>query len=390
MKSPMARNNYISMHGSNLCGCSVLSNPKHCVYQRFLDGWDFTPEVGMGDARGEIFTPRFIVDQMITDSGLLPKKVVYQYDYKGSQDTLRKYVGHKVFEPAVGTGNYSATVLWHKLEMAHELTGYTDRSKDGLPPLKSPEQLRRYQAYTLVALGSIYFNDIDPGNLQTTKWRLYRDGEILSDANVEFWTNQIENAASSPVDRKITFEAVAASIKAASENWGRGDRDRGVLDVLYEKHTGLDAPEWLQEAWKHILDKNGLLFNSISLDDSAEEGFTVPGYSKVKWVWWKFTNNQKEVGAYATEIPMLLQVRLGELRELEDSIARIINNPNPNDASDIDNMLFGAEEDPEAKLGPTARAEVARLKKKVDVLAKDINRLPKPKESYPVFFLKEG
>lgn len=382
----------LALHKDGSCGCSMRKNPQSCVYQPFLDGWNFTPDVGMGATRGEIFTPRFIVDHMITDVGILPKRAVYQYNYKGSQDTLRRYIGHKVFEPAVGTGNYSATVLWHKLEMAHELTGYKDRSKDGLPPVKDAQQLRRYQAYTLVALGSIYFNDIDPGNLQTTKWRIYRDGEIMSEANVEFWTNQIETLASSSVNRKKTYQSVEESIKTASDNWGRSDRDRGVLDVLYEKHTGLEPPEWLQKAWKHVLDRNGLLFNSISLEDSSEDGFTIPGYPKVKWVWWKFTNNQKEVGAYSHEVPMLLQVKMGELQELENSVQRILSSTGSADETEnslTDNMLDIFPEDPEAQLNEMQRAEVSKMRKQIASLESEIRMLPRPSESYPVFFLKE-
>lgn len=270
-----------------------------CIYQPFLDGWDFTPDVGMGSTRGEIFTPRFIVDYMISDVGILPERMVYNFDYKSykkkfedKQNELRGYAGARVFEPAVGTGNYISSVLWHKLEIAHELTGYKSYKRNGkVYYSKNIEQLARYQAYTLVILGSLYFNDIDPGNLQTTKWRTLRDSEISNPKNVDFWVSHIKENLSQELDRtqsKWLKDYVQESINTASANWASKDKDRGVLDVLYEKHTGEHSPDWLRAAWRRILDANAQLFNGIKSEDVVEKGFVVPGNQNIIWTYWSF------------------------------------------------------------------------------------------------------
>lgn len=319
------------LHNNKLCGCylesaRVLTPPKEerylygfqgspkateehkkknwflinlCTYQPFLDGWDFTPDVGMGSTRGEIFTPRFIVDRMISDVGILPERMVYNFDYKSvkkkfedKQNELRGYAGARVFEPAVGTGNYISSVLWHKLEVAHELTGYKSYKRNGkVYYSKNIEQLARYQAYTLVILGSLYFNDIDPGNLQTTKWRMLRDSEISNPKNVDFWVSHIKDNLSQELDRaqsKWLKDYVQESIQAASANWASKDKDRGVLDVLYEKHTGEHSPDWLRAAWRRILDANAQLFNGIKSEDVVEKGFVVPGNQNIVWTYWSF------------------------------------------------------------------------------------------------------
>ena len=315
------------MHRQGKCGCSTRRNPNRCVYQPFLDGWSFTPDVGNGSSRGEIFTPRFVVDKMIVDSGILPKRVVYDLDYRGSQDTLRKYIGSRVFESAVGTGNFVSTILWHKLELAHRLTGYTV-DPDG-QPRKTDAQRRRYEAYTLVALASCYFNDIDPGNLQTTKWRLLRDSEIGADVNIVFWTDHIASALEDTLSLNVASlrASVEKSIKEASANWGTKDRDRGVLDDLYEKHTGIEAPEWLRSTWKLILDKNGLLFNGINEEDEQNGTWFCPGWKNVEWVFWRFENHRDEVIVHETYVPLRYQLLVGELREIEQLHALIPRKP---------------------------------------------------------------
>jgi hypothetical protein len=339
----------------------------YCVYQSFLDGWDFTPDVGMGSTRGEIFTPRFIVDYMISDLGILPERMVYEFNYKSlerkkedKQNELRGYAGSKVLEPAVGTGNYISTILYHKLELVNELTGYKSSRQNGRTSyIKNPAQLARYQAYTLVVLGSLYINDIDPGNLQTTKWRFLRDNEIASPANIEFWVSHIEDNMSIKLDKKElkwTREYVNSSIQSASQNWASKDRDRGVLDVLYEKHTSEHAPDWLRSAWRKIIDANAQLFNGIQSEDTIEEGFVVPGYKKVIWTYWSFSydlvqldkqelqdlvsvtqktlaelssaaldNKLDNMLAHRTSVPLLRQMLSGEKEELESKVSAVFN-----------------------------------------------------------------
>lgn len=312
----------IQKHKTNICGCERLVNPEYCVYQPFLDGWDFTPDVGNGQKRGEVFTPRFIVDRMIVDGKILPEKAVYEYDYTGSYETLRKYIGKRVFEPAVGTGNFISTILYHKLEYANSIT----RPEEGA---RTPLQVRRYQAYSLVALASIYFNDIDAGNLQTTKWRLFRDKEINHDDNITFWTTHVQESLATEVDTEVIRPLIEASIKTAGDNWGTFDDDKGVLDVLYKKHIGQESPEWLKSAWKIILDENAKLFNGIAEEDVVEEDFVCAGYKNVQWVFWWFDYKKKDtITATQTIVPMKRQILESKINTLVEKTEELKNKGN--------------------------------------------------------------
>ena len=320
--------NPLQKHASGECGCSVLSNPNFCIYQPFLDGWNFTPDVGNGSKRGEIFTPRFIVDKMIAESGIIPEKALYEYDYSTvTKAEMLKIIRAKVNEPAVGTANFTATILWHKI---HYVKQYAT-SKSGKVDLK------KYNLHLLEAIASMYSNDIDAGNLQTTKWRLLRFGSIYTEANVKYWTDYIYKSIpeindhtsgidvreiEQEVDEKETTEVIQAeeelsdnestadevaentlnwnpkkpirephsdtlpttqvspenpanelteppishyeaieqqvreSLNAAAESWGDADEDKGVIDVLYKKHTGQLPLQATRKLWMSILDEN--------------------------------------------------------------------------------------------------------------------------------------
>lgn len=304
----------LQIHNNGECGCTILVNPNYCVYQPFIDGLDFVPDVGNGQKRGEVFTPRFVVDSMIVDSNIIKDKAVYEYDYKGSTETIRKYIGKRVFEHAVGSGNFIATILWHKLEYANFLTSTEGEENVGK---KTPAQLRRYQSYTLVALSSIYFNDIDAGNLQTTRWRILRDAPIYTDEHVEFWTKHIQSSLGEEIEPEHISPMVEESIKEANKNWSILDADKGILDVLYKKHTGKEAPEWLEKAWAEILDHNGKLFNGIVEEDTIEDGFIVAGYKNVVWTFWWFTYDKDRIYVAKRRIPLMRQILESRLKSLE-------------------------------------------------------------------------
>lgn len=326
MKNEKNKVDFLEIHIENLCGCSREKNPNFCVYQPFLDGLDFTPDVGNGQKRGEVFTPRFVVDKMVVLSGMLPEKAVYNYDYSGSTETLRKHIGKRVFEPAVGTANFAATILWHKLEYANYLTSNGKQDDDDENPekinlvrqRKTVSQLRRYQAYTLVALASIYINDIDAGNLQTSKWRFLRDSEINTEENIKFWVDNINKSTNQELDIIDLEEMVRSSISLAGKNWGTWDKDRGVLDVLYEVHTGKTPPEWLRKAWKMVMDENAKLFNGIVLEDTIEEGFIVPGYKNIIWKFWYFTYDKDRIIAASKPVPLYRQILESKLENLNE------------------------------------------------------------------------
>lgn len=341
LKTSLELHKMMTEAGVRACGCSRESNPKFCPYQEFIDGFSFVPDVGNGQTRGEIFTPRFVVDYMIVENGILPKEAIYDLQYSHEVDyengveveyddeKLRKFIGGRVFEPAVGSGNYTATILWHKLEYANTLAlrnleDYDESSE------KYQEQIRRYQVYTLVAVASMYFNDIDAGNLQATKWRLYRDGAIYSKANIEFWVEYLLEHVNSDLLKKNELSktdlkaVISASLMKASESWSASGSNGGVLDTLYRHHTGDNPPEWLKAAWKMILDHNAKLFNSIVEEDESdkdgeavEDSFIVPGYRHVSWDFWWFTDLKTLVRVSKRQVPLYRQIKMAEIKEIQ-------------------------------------------------------------------------
>jgi hypothetical protein len=340
-KTSLELHKMMTEHGVRACGCSIEKNPKFCPYQEFIDGFSFVPDVGNGQTRGEIFTPRFVVDYMIIENGILPREGVYDLQYtheisedsevavEWNQDRLRKFVGGRVFEPAVGSGNYSATILWHKLEFANALA-LQDLENYDKDDEKYEEQLRRYQTYTLVAVASMYFNDIDVGNLQTTKWRLFRDGAIYSTKNVNFWVEYLKEHMDSSLLEEVGLaeddlkSVVTSSLLKANDSWSASDSNGGVLDTLYRKHTGDNPPEWLKSSWSMILDHNGKLFNGIVEEDAAEKdpdnvenSFIVPGYRHVSWDFWWFADLKTLVRVSKRQVPLYRQIKMSEITEIQ-------------------------------------------------------------------------
>lgn len=341
-KTSLELHKIMTEHGVRACGCNIEKNPNFCPYQEFIDGFNFVPDVGNGQTRGEIFTPRFVVDYMIVENGILPKEAIYdlqythQVDEEGgdaieySEEALRKFIGGRVFEPAVGSGNYSASILWHKLEYANALAlkdiEYIEEGTEAYE-----ERIRRYEVYTLVAAASMYFNDIDAGNLQTTKWRMHRNGAIYSKANIDFWVKYYLDSMDSKVlaTNKISEsdirKVVESSLLKASESWSAKDSDGGVLDALYLKHTGnSNIPEWLRASWDMILDHNGKLFNGIVEDDAADknvenvsESFIVPGYRHVSWDFWWFDSLKTMVKVTKRQVPLYRQIKMFDIKEVQ-------------------------------------------------------------------------
>jgi hypothetical protein len=367
----------LQQHREQACKCSVLVNPNFCSYQPFLDGWDFTPDVGNGQVRGEIFTPRFIVDKMLMDSGILPKKAIYKYDYAGADKTLVKYIGFRVYEPGVGTGNFISTVLWHKMEYANILT----KPKNGVK--RTDAELARYQAYTLVALGSVYFNDIDIGNLQVTKWRLLRDSEINTPENIQYWENYlIENLEVKTIKKREISQFVKASIVEASSKWGNKDRNRGVMDDLYYDHIGQDSPEWLRKAWKTALDENGKLFNGIVSEDNTEIDSFCPGYRNISWIWWRFDRNKSSITAQRTTVPMARQILESKIATLKSQIQDIEDRkiqPNADDFFLFEEKDFASKEDKKAFLAEN---------KLLATMKKDLKAMKQYEVLEPLTFLR--
>lgn len=287
------KQNLLSLHKDDDCDCfnnSVEGKDKRCNYRDFPDGWSFVPDVGQAQARGEIFTPRWIVDKMIVDSGMLLEAAVYDRDYSNPED---KYLTARVIEPAVGTANYLSTILYHKLQYVKALS--TDKQGETI----EVSDLDRYHTNLLTAISSVYAYDIDAGNLATTKRRLLSFGKqkLSIPQTVDWWTSYIIGALNQDPDKKqkIGYSRVRPSIKnsleQAQRHWYKFVKDgKGVIDNAYRETVGERMPNWLYEQCKEILDKNIKLFNGIKEGDTLdyEDDFFVPGYKHIYWTWWHF------------------------------------------------------------------------------------------------------
>lgn len=354
----------LQLHIENKCGCTLSSNPNNCIYQPFLDGWDFTPDVGNGQKRGEIFTPRFIVDKMITDAQILPKEAIYSLDYKTlTKVKAQQHITSKINEPAIGTANFTATILWHKVEYAHHVA-----------TVGKTLNLNKYNLLVTQALASLYANDIDCGNLQTTKWRLLRSSEIYTEENIKYWLNYTLKSVHKRLDAetKISIEqSVRRSLLSASHNWGTADRDKGVLDVLYYKHTGSEIPAHLKILWKSIMDENFKLFNGIKETDTVEEGFVVAGWRNIEWCWWDFTQDKLgEITENTTKISLAYQIEYGKLGKLKAELSELENKKVSIQGALVEIVDFATVEDKKAYV--TKRKEVDKQTLKIErILSKN-------------------
>lgn len=259
-RSPLAR------HASGDCGCTPEENPNDCPYQVFCDGWDFTPEVGNGRSRGEIFTPRFVVDRMIVAGGILPAEAVYDGIYDTDEASLEQAFDRRVLEPAVGTGNFLSTICHHR-------TRYALAAADDHDTL----------AELLIRLTStLYAFDIDPGNAEVTIRRLL-DGDttrIDSPEVVADWVQTLAENLEDPDEAALTG-FVTASLAEAERNWRPRLTGQGVLSRAWHEATGSDLPEDLYDALAVILEDNVKVFDGLSPVSTA----TLPGSAAVQWTW---------------------------------------------------------------------------------------------------------
>lgn len=222
------KKNALQLHLDNECQCSIKTNPNHCQYQQFIDGWNFTPDVGRGQSSGEVFTPRFIVDKMITDSGMFPQEFVYDYNYKQDSTTLENIINNRICEPAVGTGNFISTILYYKLQAAKQLA-HQEPNKD----LKD---------LIFNSIETLYCFDIDAGNLEVTFRRL-TDGnsEKINDKEiVDYWVKNIAD--------NIIYDKKEEIIQKIA------DKDNVLNTLLQEAiNTGQKEQYEIKDKYKDIL-----------------------------------------------------------------------------------------------------------------------------------------
>jgi len=310
-------------HKTGECCCSILVNPNNCIYQQFLDGWNFTPDVGNGQKRGEVFTPRFIVDKMVENIGMFPKEAVYELNYSAiNKEKILEIIDAKIVEPAVGTGNYTSTILWHKLEYANQAVTDANNALDE----------KRYHNLILRAISSVYAFDIDAGNLETTKQRLFNslsivtDKQILNnDSAVQFWVKYLKTNTNTQQTEEILTNIVEDSLNLAEENWANFLRDNpgGVVGQLYRKHTGKHlSDETLISQIQQILNNNIKLFNGIVKEDTNTEQFVCPGWNNVVWDWW---NISEDCEITSEPVRLAEQMISGEIEKLEHKTEQLKN-----------------------------------------------------------------
>lgn len=295
------------------------------VFQAFPDGWDFTPDVGNGQSRGEIFTPRFMVEQMILEANIFPSQIVKNHDYSGI-DPLQaeRMICSRVLEPAVGTGNYSSVVLWHKLHLASEIA--------------TSETHLRY--LFIVACASMYFYDIDPGNLMTAIFRLFgknKDTEMFG--KVDYWTKQIIRHLEDPNPSESTKQwvrnYVQKSLDQAFAHWGEKFSEDGVVHQVW--HSALKSfPKNKNERKKKedfdhtafwanmltIISSNALLFNGIVGHDTILEDFVVPGWKHIEWCMWEVKVTDKYVHCSPKSRSLFLTTKVAQKQLLEQAVEK--------------------------------------------------------------------
>ena len=70
------------------------------------------------------------------------------------------------------------------------------------------------------------------------------------------------------------------------------NHNSGILGMLYQKHTGTEAPEWLTKIWLSIMDENFQCFNFISDQDWINHEQVYASYKKVEY---RFLNKLDKV-----------------------------------------------------------------------------------------------
>lgn len=362
VKTPVKKirkKNALELHKTGECGCSIMTNPNNCIYQPFLDGWEFTPDVGNGQKRGEVFTPLFIVNRMIENIGMIPKEAVYEHNYTTlNNEDKQTVISSKVLEPAVGTGNYISTILWHKLNYAFAA------SLDENTQIDPAE----YEQNVLKAVSSIYIFDIDPGNLETTYQRLFRtEATLNSKAKVDKWSNKIKGGLDkeSNTTKANIVQMVKESLNSAEENWSSFliASPEGIVQSLYKAHMNTEISEELSGKISEILDENVKLFNGIVKEDTIQEGFVVPGWKNVVWKWW---NVDEDLSLSFDKVRLADQMISGEIEKLQKQADEL----EKNGKAETDDGLFSVVDWKSDK----ERAEFEKLNKRINSLKKELSK----------------
>lgn len=273
------------------------------IYDKFPDGWDFTPDVGRRKSKAEVFTPLWVVNKMITDVGLIPEPAT-KGDY--NFDKPLEVVKSRVVEPGIGTANFTSTILYHKLQYAIRAATIDGRIDQDL-----------LEELFLTAVGSCYAFDIDCGNLEISKQRMLGNKTKLDAKTVEkYWVKYLEETVPE-ADSEVIIEQVKTSLSEAAKNWGdRTDSGVGIIDKAWVDATGQDLPASVRRQCRNILNENIKLFNGIK--ETATIDFVTPGWENINWVWWEFQRLDGKLKTSKEKVSLAEQLREGEAQRLRE------------------------------------------------------------------------
>lgn len=233
---------------------------------------------------------------MITDIGMLPEKVVYEYDYhECNKKDIESIVKKTIIEPAVGTGNFSSTILYHRLRLAQHYANLTG--------IDVKELIK-------TVLHNTYAFDIDAGNLEVTIRRLvdgYPDG-LNSEETISYWCDHIESSIGESANKEDIRRIVTESLNLAQENWATHLYGDGVITTLCKEHNIEYDDSFIEECYD-IARGNIKLFDGIT-ECSTD---TMPGYESIWWDFW-------EDGVLTETVNMKVQISLGRIKENNDEL----------------------------------------------------------------------
>ena len=166
-------------------------------------------------------------DKMLLEVRIFPPEGIYDLNYSIPANEALERVQARSNEPAIGTANFTSAILRHKLEYA----AIAAKNKSGKINRK------KYDLYTLMAVASIYANDIDPGNLTTTMLRLTRKDKVNSPAHVNRWVEHVLSFGSEEDRDKVT-QQITQSLESANNvsRHSTPQRRRCPLPSVQETH----------------------------------------------------------------------------------------------------------------------------------------------------------
>lgn len=208
----------------------------------FVDGWGFVSDAGNNKSRAEVFTPRFVVDGMLSMTSVVPDEGLFHGVYDASD--ADRVMGLRIVEPAIGTGNYSATILYYKLQYAMLVSSSEKEFQDNI----------------VKCLCSMHGFDIDPGNIEVFKQRLLKTSDFTSeksqDSIIEYW---VENNTIN-----LTRDLIKDSMGNALIAWSSClDTHSGIINTLYHEKAGKQIPKDFKRAIEKIIDANFTLYDFL-------------------------------------------------------------------------------------------------------------------------------